>query len=496
MSDGSSAEEDDPELYLAAGRRMLAFSDVIIAVWDGEKEVGIGGTGQIVREAIARGLSIIWIHPDGNIYLIDDKEALDNKDGPNRYPIRLSEPLDIDNHLRVIRRIAPPDLADRARERVLRFMTERTPERSWWSAYNLIRSIILKTPAKLSVTYTVDEDTETAWGRYRAHAKTIGGERFSNALQAKLETRWRHADAVSLHCSHAYRSTYVLNFVLAGFAVLFGLMSVFWWNAYEAVEIKGAFVLIEVILILGIMTLTWLGREDRNDWHIRWLEARAFAELMRSGRTLALIGQTASPPAEKVSPVDSSEWIEWLTRSTLREVPPPTGQLNATALSGAIESALEDELAGQIDYNVSATKKYHDLDHALHHSGELLFMITLAVGASYVLFAIIYFLSSMSLDKSVTDPIKAVVTLLGAGLPAFGAALFGIKATGDFKVASEQAKRTLKKLESLRPELQKEKTAPNAAATLNLLNVLTSTLTTDLREWANIYELRELTLPG
>ncbi|MEL6415402.1 MAG: hypothetical protein AAFQ15_10740, partial [Pseudomonadota bacterium] len=250
------------------------------------------------------------------------------------------------------------------------------------------------------------------------------------------------------------------------------------------------------ILIVSIIILTWLGREDRNDWHIRWLEARAFAELMRSGRTLSLIGQTASPPAEKVTRTPSYAWIEWLTRATLREIPPPTGQLDAKSLSIAIESALEDELAGQIEYNKSASKKYNHLDHALHRTGELLFWVTGAVGAAYLIFVAVYMFDKSLLPKDSKDLIKSVVTVLGAGLPAFGAALFGVKATGDFKAAAEQAKRTLMKLNSLRLELIRERKNPTPDSSLRLLSKLTSTLTTDLREWANIYELRELSLPG
>ncbi|MEL6693999.1 MAG: hypothetical protein AAFQ12_13345, partial [Pseudomonadota bacterium] len=329
LTDGFHDDADDTELYLAAGRRMLAFSDVVIAVWDGEDAAGRGGTAQIIREAIARGITVIWINLNGTACILDDREHLENLDRSQAFPTEAGAALDETVYDRIVGHIAPPELEQKARDRVLKFMTEPTPERSWWSAYNLMRSVILKSPIALRVNYAVDENTEAAWTRYNKHARKIGGEQFSETLKQTIETRWRHADAVSVHCSHAYRSTYVLNFILAGFAVLFGLLSVFWWKHDHSIVIKGGFVLAEFILIVSIIILTWLGREDRNDWHIRWLEARAFAELMRSGRTLSLIGQTASPPAEKVTRTPSYAWIEWLTRATLREIPPPTGQLDA-----------------------------------------------------------------------------------------------------------------------------------------------------------------------
>ena len=112
------------------------------------------------------------------------------------------------------------------------------------------------------------------------------------------------------------------------------------------------------------------------------------------------------------------------------------------------------------------------------------------------MYVAIYVIDKDLLKDLNKDLIKSIVTVFGAGLPAFGAALFGVKATGDFKAAAEQAKRTLTKLNSLKPELEREQKNPTSDSSLRLLSKLTGTLTTDLREWANIYELRELSLLG
>lgn len=518
LSDGASPAEDDNDWYLTAGLRMLAFSDIIIAVWNGEPEAGKGGTAHIVREAVSQGMLVIWIDLNGNACLIEDREALENRDQSNTFPATTLTALTQEFHDKIIHRIAPPDLDRKARKRLLRFMEEPTPKHRSWSAYKLMDSFIRserrildialnflpfvvgQRAKELRVDYSVDSDTQEAWQRYHAHACDIGQAEFGNDLSDILENRWRHADAVSLHCSHSYRSTYVLNFVLAALAVVFGLVSVFWWNHDNSIQIKLVLVGLEVCMIFSIVRLTRSGSEGKNDWHVRWLESRAFAELMRSGRTLALLGETASPPAGKVSPEGSYAWIEWLTRSTLREIHPPFGQLNEGSLKSAISSAIEDELEGQVSYNHSASEKYAKLDHFLHHTGEKLFALTGAIGLIFVVLAIVYtwpgHFGPFDLEKSKLDFIKALVTVLGAGLPACGAALFGIKATGDFKVAAEQASRTLDKLRSLKVELESEHQSPRLDSTIRLLNRLTSTLTTDLREWGNVYELRELTLPG
>lgn len=56
----STASRD--RAYEAAGEYVLANSDVLIAIWDGAKAQGRGGTGAIVARARERGLTIAWVH--------------------------------------------------------------------------------------------------------------------------------------------------------------------------------------------------------------------------------------------------------------------------------------------------------------------------------------------------------------------------------------------------------------------------------------------------
>jgi len=53
----------DEDAYLAAGQRVVALSDLLIAVWNGEAARGKGGTGDIVRYAVGRGVKTIHINP-------------------------------------------------------------------------------------------------------------------------------------------------------------------------------------------------------------------------------------------------------------------------------------------------------------------------------------------------------------------------------------------------------------------------------------------------
>ncbi len=54
--------EDRDRAYEAGGVAVLDRSDVLVAVWDGQVEQGVGGTGAIVALARSRGLPVVWVH--------------------------------------------------------------------------------------------------------------------------------------------------------------------------------------------------------------------------------------------------------------------------------------------------------------------------------------------------------------------------------------------------------------------------------------------------
>jgi len=59
----ATARKRPPEHgYHRVGQRLLALSDVLIAVWDGEGSRGKGGTVEVIEDARARNIPVIWVH--------------------------------------------------------------------------------------------------------------------------------------------------------------------------------------------------------------------------------------------------------------------------------------------------------------------------------------------------------------------------------------------------------------------------------------------------
>jgi hypothetical protein len=53
----------EEDAYLAAGKRVVDLSDIVLAVWNGQHARGKGGTADIVAYAIKRSVPVIHINP-------------------------------------------------------------------------------------------------------------------------------------------------------------------------------------------------------------------------------------------------------------------------------------------------------------------------------------------------------------------------------------------------------------------------------------------------
>ncbi len=64
VGEAGSTPDERNAAYVAAGREMLVRADLLVAVWDGLPSRGEGGTAQIVAEAQAHEIPVVWIQAD------------------------------------------------------------------------------------------------------------------------------------------------------------------------------------------------------------------------------------------------------------------------------------------------------------------------------------------------------------------------------------------------------------------------------------------------
>lgn len=77
--------ENHTEVYTQLGRYILDHCDLLIAVWDGQNAQGLGGTGDVVGEALRRQIPLIRIHAGNRKPGTFDVTSLDEEQGKIDY---------------------------------------------------------------------------------------------------------------------------------------------------------------------------------------------------------------------------------------------------------------------------------------------------------------------------------------------------------------------------------------------------------------------------
>lgn len=70
----------DDEAYLAAGRRVVELSELMIAIWDAKPAKGTGGTADIVAYAVSCGVPVVHINPVNRT--VTRLQPITSKSGP------------------------------------------------------------------------------------------------------------------------------------------------------------------------------------------------------------------------------------------------------------------------------------------------------------------------------------------------------------------------------------------------------------------------------
>ena len=160
---------------------------------------------------------------------------------------------------------------------------------------------------------------------------------------------------------------------------------------------------------------------------------------------------------------------------------PSAALTNARSLSGTI---VREELRPQVAYNTTNSGQMHKLDHRLHLTSILLFALT-----------IIGCVTSVVVNVVLHDPQlsqNTVFVVVAAGLPAIGAAIFGIRMQGDFGSTEERSRGTADNLNRIADAL--EHPDVTLARSTDLVEAAAATMLNDVSEWRRAYQKRTLQL--
>ncbi|HEX6604536.1 MAG TPA: DUF4231 domain-containing protein [Sphingomicrobium sp.] len=463
---------DEVDAYVMVGRATVAHCDVLIAVWDGLKPRGPGGTGDVVEMAIAAGTPVIHLPSDAaksERLLWAAFDPVVDTQGPDPMTERAFDAAHLDQVFTAL--LVPPD-EPQERKFLAEFETERPRKVRARIEYPLLLAAarVKKFDRRRFVEETLAAEIADEWRNFQTECVDRNDIRASFDL---LERAYSWSDRLATQFAQTYRSGHVFNFVLGGFAVCMGL------SGFMAPQHKLGLALFEFMITLAILLNTYFG--TRNQWHRRWLDYRQLAERLRPMRSLKLLGIAApDPPGTPTNPVPD-RWIEWYALAAWRAIGCPSGRITPDCALRLAMAVADQEIAPQVGYHERNSHQMHLLDHRLDLLGMALFFATLIVSVATLI--------GLSFGEAFVNTLGNWFTLVSAGFPALGTAIFGIRYQGDFGGTANRSHNTSLKLKAIDEELRKE---PSLLRAADLTEEAARVMLGDLDEWCLVHQRHEL----
>ncbi len=453
--------------YYMVGQSVVAASDILIAIWDGHEAKGPGGTAQVVDLALAARVPVIHVSVSRKTHSLGQARLLEGRRGARNRPV-LRTPEEYDA---LVRRVLMVPGGEQ-RKGYLQFLSEHEDHLNTRLAYPLMLAML-----------GVRKFSSGDWRHQNVEDNArmeLGDAIFEGHSVLPKAFGW--ANILAVRYAQKFRSGHVLNYVLSAVAVLVAL------SGLLLPDLKLYLVICELAVIGLLFGNTWAG--TRGDWHRRWLQYRYLAEALR---TLPYLKDTglAPPPFRTKStgrPLDhgtTADWTWWYADMIWRNMPNPKGNIGQAYIEQLRDGVLEAQIRPQSRYHHSNVHRMHHLDHRLHALGQVAMMaVILACG----IFVGVYF--------TFNDWAKAnagIFVFVTAGLPAVGAALFGLRGHGEHLLAASRSHASAARLEAIEAAIEQTDQLDELTAELE---DVARTMLADLDEWTLAYRERSLQIPA
>jgi hypothetical protein len=462
------------DAYVMTGRATVAHCDILIAVWDGLPPRGRGGTGEVAVQAITHGTAVIHVPPDPQaparvLWSAFDPSVLTTADDPS-----VERPLDREDMDAMLTGLLMPPPDKQEQQFLKRFCGERLRNIRARLEYPLL--LTATGVRRIRIGDLTEKHSEARiheeWQRYREGCSIAYN---ITAPIDLLERAYSWADRLATHFAQTYRSGHIFNFVLGGIAVCMGLAT------FLVPKHKFAEAALEMLITIAIILNAHVG--SRNEWHRRWLDYRQLAERLRPMRSLKLLGIAApDPPGTETNPVPK-RWIDWYASGIWRAMGCPSGVIDPVCASRLARSIAEHEVAPQVGYHERNARQIDLLDHRLGQIGMVLFATTLIVSVATLI--------GYAANASYVNTYGNWFSLVSAGFPALGTAVFGIRFQADFGGDALRSMATANTLRQLEQELCRDVSLSRAA---DLAEQAARIMLSDLDEWRLVNQQRDLSV--
>ncbi|HEV7508492.1 MAG TPA: hypothetical protein VGS07_26665 [Thermoanaerobaculia bacterium] len=530
--DGPTDKNHREEAYEMVGRTVLRQSDILIAIWDPDRPGLTGGTGQIVQEALTLGLPVVWVNPTQSwaASILETVPKLGKPAAPpslwnfwnlwttatSGTPATPGVTKDLSLLSKRLNSILQFPASSTGMKAAQRFFDEEQPTWNPWFIFRLFCKLWVwrwKWPSFPVGDY--QEAVRDKWkntGILRLVAINEIGPRIKDPLDNKSQTKiaelssplaaergnsskedidylkpFAWADGLADFYANKYRSSFIAAYLMGALAIFF---------AFQSSNHHGSavFSVIELILIVVILTMTFWGRSQR--WHQRWMDYRALAEELRQVQFLSLLGLSASSPKvpPHLEPGDPrNKWFGWYFRAMTREIGLIQCRLDSSYLN-SYRQVLDGWIKSQRDYHDGNAADYHKLCKHLQWTTQTLFFATFACCFMHLIIENRFAINGYVL---IVDPTYNWLFVLGTiAFPAFGSALGAILHIGEFERVALRSGALKTQLETLDCQLRCIGEAGTSRQLGDLAQSLSDIALTELVDWRFAAIDKDLNLPA
>lgn len=479
--DGDSADGD--EAFFESRRMVLRHSDVLIAIWDPEHcPSGIWGTTRLVEEARHDDLLVVHVPPD-----VPREAHLDMR--AEVADIHGSSLADLEKRIRTL--LEPPDDGIEANERRARwrkglvgepsareaFFREHQPRWTGGGIWISLRNLMGEgkwTKPRFSVDAfgaAARADWESGWMTNPAIPESVRAR-----IDSALFRPYSWADGLATYFANVTRSSIILNYVMAAFAVLLALLA-FGFGGGEKGHLEYSYsfkrlcVVLELVLIVLIVANTTYGNARR--WHGRWMDYRVLAERLRLQRFLAPLGRVTPhlrSPAHRSHGDIRGSWLSWYFRALVRASGMVEGRFDASyvnACRAGFCGLVGDERSGQISWHAVNAHRFRRIEAGLHRVGVGCFVLTFVSCVVHLCWH------------------WPFLTMLCATLPAFGAAAAAIAMHLQLERVSHHSLAMAEGLERLREYLERQ--PPSSRHIGPPCEQIAEAMMTEVLDWRSLF---------
>ena len=464
--------DEQDEAYVNVGKAVIAAADVLIAIWDGREGNGRGGTAHVVDLALGGSVPVIHIEVDRQHGLVERPRLLIGGDAIEPIARPLKSPED---YLALLRDTLSPHTSVE-REQIADFFTEREQRTNLRFEYPLLLAALGVKKLGMSAVRQSSVAQDISWEWDKVDGMGPGG------TWRPLALAYGWSNFLAIRYAQQFRSGHVTNYFLSALAVILALFGLLAPHAK-------IFLVVAELATIGLLFLN-TSAGTNGEWHRRWLQYRHLAESLRPLVYLKRSGLISTPfrtdfvqgASHREAGADRTRWY---AAAVWREMEGPSGITTHEEVRVLAKDVMNEQIVPQADYHRVNAHRMEKLDHRLHEIGNFLMGGVIAACvvflAGYVPFA--YYVKKMTLP----------FIFLTAGLPAVGAAVFGMRGHGEHLLAASRSANTALALQRNAARLKHVFRADLLAIELEKTAAI---MLADLNEWTVSYRERSLEIPA